>query len=152
MIEQDVLVLGIGNYLMGDEGLGVHLANSIKDNPNLPPNVRVIDGGTGGFYLMEYIESYPNVVIVDATLDNEAGKISLIRPKFATDFPRAMTTHDIGLRDVLCAIELRGTIPNVHLFTVSIDSVQQQGIELSPKVFSAMGEVEEQILTLIASF
>lgn len=143
-----ILVMGIGNYLMGDEGVGVHLAERLSAL-SLPPNVDVVDGGTGGFHLLEYFETYPNIILVDATLDNQpAGTIRLIRPRFASDFPKSMSTHDIGLKDMVSSLQLMGKAPNIHLFVVSIETIQQQGIELTEQVQAVMPELIDKVVTL----
>lgn len=145
------LILGIGNYLMGDEGIGVHLANRLS-HCKLPPNVEVLDGGTGGFHLLEYFEAHDYVILVDATLDNRPpGTIRLIKPRFAADFPPAMSTHDIGLKDMVSALQLLGRMPEIDLFVVSIASIQQQGIELTAEVASVLPELEEKVLTCLTA-
>ncbi len=147
--EGRILVMGIGNYLMGDEGIGPHVAERLPQYP-LPENVDVVDGGTGGFHLLEYFESYDTVILIDATLDdNETGTVRLIRPRFAQDFPRAMSTHDIGLKDMVSALQLLDRMPDIHLFVVSIESVQQQGIELTPEVEQQVPDLCHKIITLI---
>ena len=150
-----VLILGIGNYLMGDEGIGVHIAERLEKE-KLPLEVDVLDGGTGGFHLLEYFELYPNVILIDATLDsNPPGTIRLIKPKFAKDFPQAMSTHDIGLKDMVSALQIMGTIPDIDLFVISIESIQQQGITLTPQVEAVvpliMDQVKELMHVLLAS-
>jgi hydrogenase maturation protease len=144
-----VLILGIGNYLMGDEGIGVHIAERLEKE-KLPLEVDVLDGGTGGFHLLEYFELYPNVILIDATLDsNPPGTIRLIKPKFAKDFPQAMSTHDIGLKDMVSALQIMGTIPEIDLFVVSIESIQQQGITLTPEVESVVPLIMDKVKTLM---
>ena len=144
-----ILILGIGNYLMGDEGIGVHIAEKMI-HEDLPKGVDVLDGGTGGFYLLEYFEQYPNVILIDATLDeNPPGTIRLIKPKFAKDFPQAMSTHDIGLKDMVSALQLLGTMPNINLFVVSIESIQQQGIELTPAIEAVTPLIIDQVKELM---
>lgn len=141
-----ILIMGIGNYLMGDEGVGVHLAETLEGY-TLPPNVDVVDGGTGGFHLLEYFEKYKEVILVDATLDNNpVGHIRLVQPKFASDFPKAMSTHDIGLKDMMSSLQLMGKVPHIHLFVVSIESIQQQGIELTPEIAAILPELIEQVI------
>ena len=144
----DTLILGVGNYLMGDEGLGVHLAQQLKKE--IEPGIAdVLDGGTAGFQLMEYIESYPRVILIDATLDDKpAGTIQLIRPKFASDFPKAMSTHEIGLKDLIESLTLLDQLPEVYLFIVSIKTIQPLSIDLSPEVQLALPELKKRILQL----
>ncbi|CAN5513765.1 HyaD/HybD family hydrogenase maturation endopeptidase [soil metagenome] len=146
--EKRILILGIGNYLMGDEGVGVHVANRLQQQ-GLPYGVDVVDGGTGGFHLLGYFEGYETVILVDATLDNNPlGTIRLIRPRFAHDFPKAMSTHDIGLKDMVSALQLLDKMPDIHLFVVSIESLQQQGIELTEPVEKAISGLMIKILEL----
>ena len=144
-----ILILGIGNYLMGDEGIGVHIAERLQME-TLPTEVDVLDGGTGGFHLLEYFELYPNVILIDATLDsNPPGTIRLIKPKFAKDFPQAMSTHDIGLKDMVSALQIMGTIPDIDLFVVSIESIQQQGITLTSEVEAVVPLVMDKVKELM---
>ncbi len=144
----DLLILGIGNYLMGDEGVGVQTALALQKLP-IADTIDVVDGGTGGFHLLEFFEVHEKVILIDATLDNnEPGTIRLIQPKFAKDFPRAMSTHDIGLRDMVNALQLMDKMPEIYLFVVSIESIQQQGIELTPVVQKAIPVLIEKVLAL----
>jgi len=149
----NILILGIGNYLMGDEGVGVHTALRLQEM-GLPENIEIVDGGTGGFHLLQYFEDHDTVILIDATLDGNApGTIRLIEPRFAKDFPRAMSTHDIGLRDMVSALQWMEKMPHIYLFVVSIETIQQQGIELTPAIENAMPllleKVQEQALQLL---
>ncbi len=144
----DLLILGIGNYLMGDEGIGVQTAHALQKLP-IAEKVDVVDGGTGGFHLLEFFEVHKKVILIDATLDNnEPGTIRLITPRFAKDFPRAMSTHDIGLRDMVNALQLMNKMPEIYLFVVSIESIQQQGILLTPAIEKTIPVLIEKVLEL----
>lgn len=144
----DLLILGIGNYLMGDEGVGVQTALALQEMP-IADTFDVVDGGTGGFHLLEFFEVHDKVILIDATLDNnEPGTIRLIQPRFAQDFPRAMSTHDIGLRDMVNALQLMDKMPKIYLFVVSIESIQQQGIELTPSIKKAIPILVEKVIEL----
>lgn len=148
-MQNKILVLGIGNYLMGDEGVGVHIANRLQQQ-GLLPDAEIVDGGTGGFHLLGYFENYDTIVLVDATLDNNPnGTIRVIKPRFAQDFPKAMSTHDIGLKDMVCSLQLLGKIPTIYLFVVSIESLQQQGIELTPEIENIVPELIQKITELV---
>jgi hydrogenase maturation protease len=143
------LILGIGNYLMGDEGIGVHIAKRMMEE-GLPGHITILDGGTGGFHLLEYFENFGHIVLVDATLDgNPPGTIRLIKPRFAKDFPPAMSTHDIGLKDLVCALQLLGKMPEIDLFVVSIATIQQQGIELTGEIEVVVPELIHKIRDLV---
>jgi len=140
--DNKILILGIGNVLMGDEGVGVHAIKELEKE-SFPPNVTLLDGGTGGFHLLEYLQEYPRIIMIDATMDGKpAGTISLIEPKFATDFPKSLSAHDIGLRDLIESTAVLGELPKMYLITVTIDSIQSMQMELSP-------EIEEQIPAVV---
>ncbi|MEZ4841128.1 MAG: hydrogenase maturation protease [Flavobacteriaceae bacterium] len=143
-----VLILGVGNYLMGDEGIGVHLIQELS-KLELPEYIDILDGGTGGFLLLNCFEVYPTIIFVDATMDGKpAGTISLIRPKFASDFPNALSVHDVGLKDMIEAVYLMDKIPDIYLFTVSIEELAPMTVELSLEVKNAIPKLVENILQL----
>jgi hydrogenase maturation protease len=135
------LVLGVGNLLMGDEGVGVHAARQLASEP-LPSTVEVLDGGTGGFHLLSLFKEYDPIILIDATQDGDPpGTVKLVKPKFASDFPRTLSAHDIGLRDLLETAQLLGPLPTLYLITVSIGELQEMSVELSPSVSGAVEEV-----------
>jgi hydrogenase maturation protease len=143
-----VLVMGVGNYLMGDEGVGVHLIQALSEL-ELPDNLEILDGGTGGFLLLNCFDSYDTIVFVDATMDaKEEGTISLIRPKFAADYPSTLSVHDVGLKDMIEAVYLMENVPEIYLFTVSIDRIDPMSIGLSDKVKKAVPKLIVKILDL----
>lgn len=144
-----ILILGIGNLLMGDEGVGVHAIRELE-KISLPENIDLLDGGTGGFHLLEYFQSYKRLVMIDATMDGKkAGTVKLITPKFASDFPKALSAHDIGLKDLVESAAILGSMPEVYLFTISISEIKSMTMELSNEVANAIPEAIEKILTLI---
>jgi hydrogenase maturation protease len=98
---------------------------------------------------MEYFENYPVVILVDATLDERPlGTVRLIEPRFAADFPRAMSTHDIGLRDLVEGLAILGKIPKIYLFAVSIEMVQPQQMELSLELEKTLPALLEKVTEL----
>lgn len=145
---KSILILGVGNYLMGDEGIGVQVIQEMS-KMELPEYVDILDGGTGGFLLLNCFEAYATIIFVDATMDGKpAGSISLIRPKFASDFPSALSVHDVGLKDMIEAVYLMEDKPDIHLFTVSIKEIKPMTIELSGKVKNSITTIVDNILTL----
>lgn len=145
----DILVLGIGNYLMGDEGIGVQFIKNL-DTSKFPENISFLDGGTGGFTLVPYIESHKHVIIVDATMDGkEEGTITLLKPKFSDDFPVSLSGHNFGLKDMMDILTFVDKMPNIYLFTVTISKMEPMYLELSPKVAEAIPKVTEMVLDLV---
>ena len=143
------LVLGIGNVLMGDEGVGVHAVRRLDGT--LPPHVAVLDGGTGGFHLLSELAGHDPVFMIDATMDGrEPGTVSVAAPRYASDFPRTLSAHDIGLRDLIESATLLGRLPRMYLVTVSIDSIQPMELTLSAEVEAALPIVAARIRGLVA--
>lgn len=145
----DILILGIGNYLMGDEGVGVVFVQKL-DTSLLPENISLIDGGTGGFTLVPYIESHPHVIIVDATMDGkEEGTISLLKPKFSDDFPVSLSGHNFGLKDMMDILTFMDKMPKIYLFTISISKITPMHLGLSPKVEAAIPKMTDRVVKLV---
>ena len=144
------LVLGIGNVLMGDEGVGVR-AIEFLEQETWPDGVCLLDGGTGGFHLLDYLSSDEPLVMIDATMDGQpAGTVTTLRPKYASDFPRALTAHDIGLRDLVEAAQLTGALPDIDLVTVSIDEIKPMHLTLSPAVQASLPAVRAAVRAALA--
>ncbi|MCK9209612.1 MAG: hydrogenase maturation protease [Ignavibacteriaceae bacterium] len=141
----EILILGIGNILMGDEGIGVH-AIRYMEKQKFSSNIRLLDGGTGGFHLLEYFQEYKNIIMIDATMDgNPPGTIRLITPKFSNDFPKVLSSHDIGLKDLVESAALLDTFPIINLITVSIEKIQPMLLTLSTEVENAIPAVYEKV-------
>lgn len=129
-----VLVLGIGNVLMGDEGVGVHVLRRLELLPP-PPQVHCLDGGTGSFLLLEPMQQASRVILIDATVDGNApGTLRRLTPRFSSDYPATLTAHDIGLKDLLDAAYLMDSKLDVTLYAISIATPQGVGMELSPAI------------------
>lgn len=145
-----MLVLGVGNVLMGDEGVGVHVVRRLLGGAPLGPEVEALDGGTGGFTLLEALTGTPWAILVDACLDGRPpGTVRLRRPKRARHFPTALGAHDIGLRALIEAAELLGRLPRSLLLTVSVTTPFEMGLELSAPVAAAVPKAEAWIRRLL---
>lgn len=149
MKKDKILVLGIGNVLMGDEGVGVH-AIRFLEKKTYDEDIVLLDGGTGGFHLLTELANYRKVIMIDATLDqNPVGTLSVIRPRYSSDFPPALSAHDVGLKDLVEALHLTGLMPKIYLITVSVSPDQELGMELSPPVAGKLSLIAERVDALI---
>jgi len=133
-----VLVLAVGNLLMGDEGVGLHALRELERMPSVP-GVRLLDGGTGGVNLLAELQSARVVVMLDATRDGRpAGTIALLRPDRVADLPRGLSAHDFGVKDLFAAAALLGHLPEIHLLTISVEEVKPMCMDLSAPVAAAV--------------
>ena len=152
MKSENTLILGLGNILLQDEGIGVHTLRELE-KLSWPENIDLLDGGTGGFVLLSLFEDYKNLVIIDATLSSEPeGTIKVLKPKFAKDFPKSLSTHELGLKDMIESAILLGKVPDISLITVSINPEQIMNIELTPELKALIPEVVETVKMVMANF
>jgi hydrogenase maturation protease len=144
-----ILILGVGNLLVGDEGVGVHAIRALEQQM-WPPHVDLLDGGTGGFHLLASLQAYRRIILIDATRDGApAGTVGELRPRAFSDFPPALGAHDIGLRDLISAMVLLGPLPDIIVITVSIEELKPMTLELSPPVAAALPEVARRVKALV---
>lgn len=145
-----VLILGVGNLLMGDEGVGIHILRELERMDPVE-GTRLLDGGTGGIDLLEHILTSPAVVLVDATRDGSpAGTFKQFRAATPKALPQGLSAHDFGLKDLFAAAAVLGRMPNVHLVTISVESVKPMCMELSPEVAAVVPRVVDAVRYLAA--
>ena len=145
-----ILVLGIGNILMNDEGVGIHVVSQLEKEGF--DRADLMDGGTGGFHLLGFIQSYKKVILIDASLDDfPAGHIRILTPRYAKDFPKQLSAHEVGLKDLLDAAFLLGNMPEIHLVAISVKDFQNMGMELTPELGKAIPEAVRQVKELVSA-
>lgn len=143
------LILGLGNILMGDEGVGVAVAERLAVR-SLPEGVTSMDGGTGGFTLLGVLEEAERIILVDAAADEQPiGTVTRLEPRFARDYPPTLTAHDIGVKDLLDIFYMRGG-GRVTLYAITIDPHQSLEVGLSPTAEQAVEEAVERIYQEVA--
>jgi len=140
-----ILILGVGNLLLKDEGVGIHAIRALE-NEKLPPDVSLMDGGTGGLHLISWLQGYDRIIMIDATLDdNPPGTIRLIQPRYASDFPHLMSAHEIGLRDMIEAMSLTDNLPEIRLIVISAADISEVGTDLSPEIQAVIPEIVQLV-------
>jgi len=144
--EKKTLVLGLGNVIMGDEGVGVHVVRALEKHP-LPADVECLDGGTGGFILLEPLQNAGRIILIDAAADgNPPGTVTRTTPRFSKDYPPTLTAHDIGVKDLLDAFYMQGGTREVTLYAITIDPRQPIAMDLSPQCAKAAQVAVQEIL------
>ena len=148
----EVLVLGVGNVMMGDEGLGVQVARNLLQNYVFPPEVEVIDGGTGGLSLLSYIRSARRVIVIDAIQAGaEPGSIFMFDSDQLEETGGVKTSvHDIGIIDVLKTAGLLDDHAPATIIGVQPGKMDEFGGGLSPEVGDKIGRVIQMVLDHLA--
>lgn len=103
-----ITVLGIGNIILKDEGFGVHIVEKLQQEYNFPANVEVLDGGTLGMELMNYIIGTDKLIVVDAISGGSAPGtfFRFVNAEVKAYFQEKVSMHELGIQDVLAALEV----------------------------------------------
>ena len=103
------LILGVGNILLSDEGVGVRVVQELEKRPEIQPHFDIIDGGTCGMELLDAMANREHLIIVDAVLANkQPGEIVVLHDEqVPTFFSRKISPHQLGICDVLSAMRKR---------------------------------------------
>ncbi len=124
-----VLVLGLGNRLLADDGAGVHVVRRLLEDRATPPWVRAVDGGTMGFRLTSLLEDNLDVLVVDAAeLSEQPGTIRLIGAQALADHvakAKRTSAHEAGLADLLSLVRLQ----DLTLRHLAVLAIQPQVID-----------------------
>ncbi len=146
------LVLGIGNTLLADEGLGVHLLNYMREHYADLPGVSYLDGGTLSFTLAPEIEDCDNLIVLDAAQLNEVpGTIKLF---LDTDMDRFVgqgkrSVHEVGLVDLMSIARLQGGLPDKRAL-LGIQPAEIGWAERPSEIVSrVIPEAAEQVVKLL---
>ncbi|MBD3275959.1 MAG: hydrogenase maturation protease [Candidatus Marinimicrobia bacterium] len=146
--ESGIVILGLGNYLMQDEGVGVHLARIIEANYQFEPEISVIDGGTMGLDLMPYFEENERVLIIDAMDADKppATVFTLQNDSILAQLKTKLSLHHLGLSDVLGTIKLLDMEPS-EIFLLGIQPAEiTTSIELSDTISNKLPAIIDIIL------
>lgn len=140
------LILGCGNLLLKDEGVGVHLVEYLRGKA-LPEGVELIDGGTAGFELVDFIQKAEKVVIVDAVKGggNPGDIYCFSSEDFDTEAAPKTSLHDITLKDIFKTAQEFGPLPKIRIIGVE-PKIIEYGTELSPEIKRVLPKVSELAL------
>lgn len=119
MSERKILILGVGNVLLADEGVGVHTVRRLEEEYDFPPQVRLMDGGTLGVSLMDYIQSCDYLIVVDAVRGGHApGSVYRLEEEgLRKSLGLSDSMHQVDLVDTLIMCELAtGKRPDAVVF------------------------------------
>jgi len=140
-----ILVLGVGNPLMTDDGFGLALLEYLRRSREWPADVTLMDGGTWGMNLLPAIEDADALLILDAI---DAGRepgalVSLGRDELPRYVAQKLSPHQVDLRDVLALAELRGHLPS-HAAALGVQPAKVElGTDLSEVASRRLGSAAD---------
>ncbi len=143
-----ISLIGLGNLLLRDEGVGVHAVEALKRKYDFPEEVRLLDGGTLGLDLLHLIEGMDRVLFVDAVdLKKKPGTIAVIEGE---DLPSLLepklSLHHVGLSDLLFASGFLGTRPAEIVLIGIQPETMEMGLDLSKTIKERFDELLQTVL------
>ena len=142
-----ILVLGLGNTIMTDDGFGVEVVTMLSSRYHFQGPVKILDGGTLGLDLLPHLEEIESLLIIDALdMRAESGKIFRLE---GDEVPRAfaskLSVHQMGLQDLLAVAELQGHVPR----NLVVWGVQPECIEMGTEMTATVAAAVEPVVTSI---
>jgi hydrogenase maturation protease len=150
---KNILVLGIGNPLLGDDGFGVEVVRRLREQEG-QPCVEFLDGGTAGLYLLPNLEGRSHVLVVDAIdFGGEPGQLVRLRSAdIPADHGLKLSEHQVTFHEVLALMNLTEIKPRELLFVGIQPRSAHWGDPLSPEAEAAVPKVIEEIRRQLASW
>ena len=148
-----ILVLGIGNILQKDDGIGVHVVNFIiESGSNIPDDVEIIDGGTAGYDLLSLMQGREKIIIIDALkVNDESGSVYRFTPDYLKSEGQTFSLHDVGMRKIIDMLGLMGRVPKIEIIGIVPEDIDTFDIGLSRSVQKSVPHAVEQIFDAITN-
>jgi hydrogenase maturation protease len=145
------VVLGIGNLIMQDEGVGVRVVEALERDHTMPDGVTLIDGGTSAMEMLDELSDLDHLIVVDAiNAGKPPGTLLRIEGEDVPVFFRTrLSPHQIGLPDVMASLEFLGAQPKRMVILGVQPQTMELGMELTPVVAARVPELVEQVLAEI---
>jgi hydrogenase maturation protease len=149
---KQITVLGLGNILLKDEGFGVHFIKWFLERHDFKDSVRMLDGGTLGYRLLDIITSSSYLIAIDVIkLDEEPGAIyRFTQEEMMLRMPDPTTAHEVEFPDVLSMADLMGELPEVIFLCIIPENYGTMELEMTPKMTEAFPAVETLLLQELA--
>lgn len=149
-----IVLLGVGNILLTDEGFGVHVVNQLREDYVFNPPITILDGGTMGMELLTYMRGMTKLLLVDAINggDTPGTVYEFPHEEMNTYFTEAISVHEVGMQDILRIRALQeDPLEDAVVIGVEPESLEL-GLDLSETTQVAVKEVKERILAVLASW
>ena len=146
---EKTLILVVGNTLMSDDGIGPEAVTILLKKYNFPKYIKIIDGGTQGLELFHYFEGIKNLAIIDAisSVDHKPGEVVKIsKGKIARYFTTKISSHDIGLHDIISSLDLLNKVPENMIIIGMVPNELYFSYGLSDVVKNNIGKLIAEIL------
>ncbi len=146
-------IIGIGNLLLKDEGFGIHFIDYLRKKYIFDLNLRLIDGSTLGYGLLDDIFNLDNIIVIDALkTDENPGSIFRFDAGSLPVNLMKKTAHDVEFIDVITMCSLQGHNPKITIFAISPEDISNVGMDISSPLKNAIPRLESLVLEEIKPF
>ncbi len=146
--EKHIMVLGVGNLLFTDEGVGIHAIQTLLEQYEFSQNVSIEDGGVLGINLLGIISEADDLIVVDA-IRNGGAPGTLYRLE-GDDIPKRIlgknSLHQVDLLEALTLCQALDKVPETVIVGVEPEDIETLGLELTPPVQEKMGDLIAMVL------
>lgn len=143
-----ILVLGLGNILMQDEGIGVRVVEALEAGWTMPEGVSLVDGGTCGMDMLDIIASHRRMIVVDAVKTGAppATLVRLTGDEVPAFFKGKLSPHQVGLCDLLATLRLQEEGPESTVLIGCVPAGMQITLDLTPQIAAKVPDLLEMVL------
>ena len=147
------LVLGLGNLVHADDGVGVHAIERLQKDPRLPRGVVLLDGGTQGLALLPHISGFQRLLVIDAVdVGERPGTIVRLEGKALDKLPGKPSVHQLGFADLMVALKLLGEIPE-EVVVLGVQPLSTEwSAELTPPVSAGMDRLVAAVMEQLTAW
>lgn len=152
MQPQQILIIGVGNPLMRDEGAGVRTVELLMSGYEFPEHVTVMDAGTMGLTILDVLRGVERLIVVDAIQNSghAPGTVVLMTPEDMAENQVMHSLHDVRIVDVLAHAAMMGHTPRTSVVGIQIERIEEWVLELSVPVEEALPVAAGAVLELLA--
>ncbi|MEI7771043.1 MAG: HyaD/HybD family hydrogenase maturation endopeptidase [Chloroflexales bacterium] len=150
----EVLVLGLGNIILRDEGLGVRACEQLLDRYTLAAGVEALDGGTLGLHLLPYLDGVRDLLIIDAVrADGPPGTlVRLEGDAIPAALAHKMSMHQFGLSELLAVGRIQGCLPQRIVLWGMVPTVMEPGLDLTEPVAACLAALVDAVAGELAAW
>ncbi|NTU78463.1 MAG: HyaD/HybD family hydrogenase maturation endopeptidase [Chloroflexales bacterium] len=150
----EILVLGLGNIILRDEGLGVRACERLLERYTLAEGVEALDGGTLGLHLLPYLDGVRDLLIIDAVRADEppGALVRLEGDAIPAALAHKMSMHQFGLSELLAVGSLQGTLPQRIVLWGMVPTVMEPGLDLTEPVAASLEALVDAVAAELAAW
>jgi len=143
-----VMVLGVGNILLKDEGVGVHVVERLRESYTFTPEIELLDGGTAGFDLLAFVDGVKHLIIVDTVKTSEPpGSIFRFTPAdINIKVPYKTSLHQVGMVEVFAVAEALGKKIEAVIIGIQPEDMSGWGLEMTDTIQAKVPELISFVL------